>query len=201
MKKLSEEIKSRFYQVIYGEIKVEEFETWLYANKELETYLDEVRYYELISFNYKRPDARYNLEKLLFKDYVVITSYSIHYTKLYEVARKAYLKTAQKKKKSSKEIRSANKKQLNYLKRDIKHINNLLDTYEIIPLNRKLYKYLLVIQEVYRQQRYMHKNRVHSVEHRIVSIHQPHVRPIVRGKANAHTEFGAKINVSSYNFV
>jgi hypothetical protein len=116
-----------------------------------------------------------------------------------EVARKDYLKTAQKKKKSKKEIRSANKKQLSYLKRDIKHINNLLDTYDTIPLNKQQYKYLLVIQEVYRQQRYMHKNRVHSVEHRIVSIHQPHVRPIVRGKANAHTEFGAKINVSLMN--
>lgn len=116
-----------------------------------------------------------------------------------EIARKDYLKTAQKKTKSKKEIRSANKKQLGYLKRDLKHIHNLLDTYERIPLDKKQYKYLLVIQEVYRQQRYMHKNRVHSVEHRIVSIHQPHVRPIVRGKANAYTEFGAKINVSLMN--
>lgn len=116
-----------------------------------------------------------------------------------KVARKDYLKTAQKKKKSKKEIRSANKKQLGYLKRNIKHIYTLLDTYQGIPLPKKQYKYLLVIQEVYRQQRYMHKNRVHSVEHRIVSIHQPHVRPIVRGKSNAQTEFGAKINVSLMN--
>jgi len=115
------------------------------------------------------------------------------------IARKAYLKTAQKKNKSKKEIRSANKKQLNYLERNLKHINKLLDTYQIIPLDKTLYKYLLVIQEVYRQQKYMHKNRVHSVAHRIVSIHQPHVRPIVRGKANAKTEFGAKINVSLMN--
>ena len=35
-----------------------------------------------------------------------------------------------------------------------------------------------------------------SVDNRIVSIHQPHVRPIVRGKANAKVEFGAKINVA-----
>lgn len=116
-----------------------------------------------------------------------------------KVARKDYLKTAQKKVKSNKAIRSANRKQLNYLKRNIKHINKLLDTYDSIPLERKQYKYLFVIQEVYRQQHYMHKNRVHRIEHRIVSIHQPHVRPIVRGKANAHTEFGAKINVSLMN--
>ena len=116
-----------------------------------------------------------------------------------KIARKDYLKTAQKKTKSKKEIHTANKKQLAYLKRNLKHINNLLDTYQGIPLDKKLYKYLLVIQEVHRQQRYMHKNRVHSVENRIVSIHQPHVRPIVRGKSNAQTEFGAKINVSLMN--
>ena len=41
----------------------------------------------------------------------------------------------------------------------------------------------------------MYDNNVKSVNDRIVSIHQPHVRPIVRGKAGAHTEFGAKISI------
>ena len=45
----------------------------------------------------------------------------------------------------------------------------------------------------------MHKEKVHSIEHRIVSIHQPHVRPMVRGKTNANVEFGAKIQVSLMN--
>lgn len=116
-----------------------------------------------------------------------------------KVARKDYLHTAQKKKKSKQEIRSANRKQLNYLKRDIKIIHNLLDTYQGIPLHRKQYKYLLVIQTLYEQQLQMHKTKTHSIEHRIVSIHQPHVRPIVRGKTNAPVEFGAKINVSMMN--
>ena len=34
------------------------------------------------------------------------------------------------------------------------------------------------------------ENRVHTVPDRIVSISQPWVRPIVRGKAHANTEFG-----------
>ena len=39
--------------------------------------------------------------------------------------------------------------------------------------------------------------RTHTLqcENRIVSIFQPHVRPIVRGKARNKTEFGAKIGV------
>lgn len=143
-------------------------------------------------------DARVKSEQLID----ILYDFSRHPVKprtYRKIARKEYLKTAQKKVKSKKEIRSANKKQLGYLKRNIKHIYSLLDTYSSIPLEKKDYKYLLVIQHVYRQQRYMHKNRTHSIEHRIVSIHQPHVRPIVRGKANAHTEFGAKINVSLMN--
>ena len=34
------------------------------------------------------------------------------------------------------------------------------------------------------------------VDQRIVSLSQPHVRPIVRGKAGKPTEFGAKLSVS-----
>jgi hypothetical protein len=57
-------------------------------------------------------------------------------------------------------------------------------------------KYFFVIQHLLEQQESMYKKKSHQVEDRIVSIHQPHVRPIVRGKAKAKTEFGAKINIS-----
>jgi len=40
----------------------------------------------------------------------------------------------------------------------------------------------------------MFKYRENRIENRIVSISQPHVRPIVRGKAGKKTEFGAKIS-------
>ena len=46
------------------------------------------------------------------------------------------------------------------------------------------------------QQQYMYDNRVHSVPDRIVSISQPYIRPIVRGKAKAPVEFGAKLDLS-----
>ena len=64
------------------------------------------------------------------------------------------------------------------------------------PLKHKEQKYLWVIREVYRQQDYMYRNQTHQCEHRIVSIHQPHVRPIVRGKARSKVEFGSKLGVS-----
>jgi len=113
-------------------------------------------------------------------------------------ARKSFLTIAKKKNKSKKEIRKGIRQQLGYLNRNIKHLYDMLDKYDNqqIPFNNQQYKYLLVIQEVYRQQFEMYKNKVHSCSNRIVSIHQPHVRPIVRGKAKANVEFGAKIGVS-----
>lgn len=116
-----------------------------------------------------------------------------------KIARKKYLQTAQKKKKTKKEIRKAVRQQLQYLKRNISNIHKLLEHYDKIPLRKKQYKYLLVIQTLYNQQKYMYDNGVHSVEDRIVSIHQPHVRPIVRGKTNANVEFGSKIQVGLVN--
>ena len=116
-----------------------------------------------------------------------------------EKARKQYLKIAQKKSKTRKDIRTALKQQLSYLGRNIRSIGKILDTLTSIPLKKNQYKYLLVIQHLYQQQKTMYDTKTHSVEDRIVSIHQPHVRPIVRGKAKSKVEFGSKINISLIN--
>jgi hypothetical protein len=58
---------------------------------------------------------------------------------------------------------------------------------------------LLVVNEVYRQQLSMFENKKNSIENRIVSLSQPHIRPIVRGKARGSVEFGAKLSASTYN--
>jgi hypothetical protein len=55
------------------------------------------------------------------------------------------------------------------------------------------------IKILYEQQQYMYSNVTHKVENRIVSLGQPWIRPIVRGKAKTKCEFGAKIDVSVSN--
>jgi len=52
------------------------------------------------------------------------------------------------------------------------------------------------VSEIYRQQQWMWDEKQQRIEDRIVSINQPHVRPIVRGKAGKSTEFGAKLSAS-----
>lgn len=140
-------------------------------------------------------DAREKSEELIDKLY----DKALHVDKprtYRQNARRDYLETAQKRKKTKKQIRSAIRKQLGYLGRNIRSIHCLLDTYHRIPLEKRDMKYLYVIQTLYDQQLLMHKTYTHRVDDRIVSIHQPHVRPIVRGKAKAEVEFGAKINIS-----
>ena len=52
------------------------------------------------------------------------------------------------------------------------------------------------IRTIYEQQKYMYDNHTHSVPDRIVSVSQPFVRPIVRGKTGKPVEFGAKLDIS-----
>lgn len=42
----------------------------------------------------------------------------------------------------------------------------------------------------------MYDNKAHYVAEKIVSISQPYIRPIVRGKVASHVEFGAKMDIS-----
>ena len=116
------------------------------------------------------------------------------------IARKDYLNTAQSKKPSKRKIRLAVGKQLRYLRRNLGHIERLLDLNDALefnfPLPKDLHRYYWIIQLLYDQQLEMFVERKRKVDNRLVSIHQPHVRPIVRGKAKASTEFGAKIHLS-----
>ena len=113
-----------------------------------------------------------------------------------KVARKAYLQVIKKKKRTHKEIRKAIGKQLRFLRRNMGHIEKLWRSGTAWPLTHAQQRTWWVVQQLYAQQLHMHKENTHRVADRIVSVHQPHVRPIVRGKATANTEFGAKLDVA-----
>ena len=104
-----------------------------------------------------------------------------------------------RKKPNRKTVRKAVRKQLGYLRRNLAYIEQLVHCPAAAPLpvlGRRLYKLLLVCHEVYRQQKQMFDTKTRRVDDRIVSLSQPHVRPMMRGKASANTEFGAKLSAS-----
>jgi hypothetical protein len=74
-----------------------------------------------------------------------------------------------------------------------------LKAYKIFPLKQREQKYLMVLHTVYDQQEQMHRTRSKRVDDRIINIHQPHVRPIIRGKEKSKVEFGSKLQVSVVN--
>lgn len=114
-----------------------------------------------------------------------------------QTARKEYLKVAKKRRPTHKEIRKAIKKQLKYVSKNFKIIDLLIKKgASLESLSKKQYKTLLVVSEVHRQQQWMWENKKVRIDDRIVSLNQPHVRPIVRGKAGKNTEFGAKLSAS-----
>lgn len=112
-------------------------------------------------------------------------------------ARKAYLAVTKKRNKSTKVVRRGIKEQLGFVARDFRILDALIDEKGgSFPLSFKDQQRLWVIREVYRQQEEMYRTNSHHIEGRIVSIAQPHVRPIVRGKAGAKVEFGPKLSAS-----
>jgi hypothetical protein len=122
-----------------------------------------------------------------------------------KVARKDYLAYTKTRKHSPKMIRKNLRKQLQYAARDLRIIDGLIDKGALLScLDRQLYRKLLVAAEVYRQQKEMYDAKTHRCDGRIVSITQPHIRPIVRGKEHAPTEFGSKVAigmVGGYAFI
>jgi hypothetical protein len=91
-------------------------------------------------------------------------------------------------------VRETIRKQLGYLSRDLNHIDRMLRQGR--TLDGKQTDRLQTIRTLYAQQKYMYDNNAYSVKDRIVSLSQPFLRPIVRGKTSMSVEFGAKLDIS-----
>ena len=109
-------------------------------------------------------------------------------------ARKDYLKYTRCRKHTARMTRKAIGKQLAYLRRDLDAIDGKLALGKALTARQA--ERLATIRTIYTQQKYMYDHHTHSVPDRIVSVSQPFVRPIVRGKAGKPVEFGTKPDIS-----
>ena len=125
----------------------------------------------------------------------------------YAKAREAYLLLVKMKKKGGKLVKDTISVMLGCLHRDLLTLTDLTageNRYRLEYLRKDQKRVLEATMKMYFQQEQMHRTGEHRCADRIISIFQPHVRPIVRGKAGAKVEFGAKIGVSlveGYNFI
>lgn len=111
------------------------------------------------------------------------------------IADKRYLAESKKRRVNKSSLRKAKRYLLNCLDRNIGHIEEMLDMVPENPLPHKLMRDLWVIRVMNDQQRKMYDERSNRCDDRIVSISQPYVRPIKRGKSGKDVEFGAKLGV------
>ena len=124
----------------------------------------------------------------------------------YKDARRAYLLLIKQKVKKGRLLKDTIAYLLNCLTKDLRQLLCIFAKdhrrYDFLCHYEK--RIITAIIKLLHQQDEMHRTGSHHQPSRIVSIFQPHVRPIVRGKAGANVEFGAKIGVSiveGYNFI
>lgn len=141
-------------------------------------------------------EARMKLEEIIDTLHMPLRGALIKPRTYRQQARLVFLSISKNRNPGRKAMRKAIGKQLGYVRRDLAIIEKLVELVGLGLLSKQQLKNLWVINELYRQQKIMYRTREHRIEDRIVSITQPHVRPVLRGKAGAQTEFGAKVAIS-----
>jgi len=114
-------------------------------------------------------------------------------------ARQCYLNFSKKKTKTRKQIQKTRKSLLQYLKRNVNQLESLVDKAmsQGIKVEKKVLDRLAVIRTVLGQQMEMYRCKTNRIHDRIVSLHRPWTRPIVRGKTgDKQVEFGPKASLS-----
>lgn len=114
------------------------------------------------------------------------------------VGKRAYMAFTKRRKKTMRYIRKVQGQMLRFVRRNIRQIEELLERVpdEFETFKEQVTEQVGVIGCLYAQQKEMWEKRVRRVDNRIVSIHSPHVRPMVRGKDGKDVEFGPKVVLS-----
>lgn len=105
-----------------------------------------------------------------------------------------YLSFAKRRKKSKSQSKKICKALLKYLLRLLDQLSQLKQKHKVV-LNPHQNNRLNTINKLKEQQWLLHFGKEAKVPQRIVSLHKPYVRPIIRGKEVKPVEFGAKVNM------
>jgi IS5 family transposase len=107
------------------------------------------------------------------------------------IGRKAFLTFIKFRKKGNKFRIKIQKKLIRFVHRNLNQAKELLS--KVNNISDKVKQEVEVISKILNQQKQVSQGK--SVKHRIVSIHKPEVRPMVKGKFPNEVEFGQKITL------
>lgn len=113
-----------------------------------------------------------------------------------EIARRKFLRFIRSRRPTKAFVRKAKRQQLGFIRRNLHSIAALMRITGYQILSEKEKGRLALIKTVFRQQMFLYKSRQYSIPDRVLSLSQPHVRAMARGKARAAYEFGSKIAMS-----
>ena len=113
-------------------------------------------------------------------------------------ARQTYLMFSKKRQKTKKMVEKVKKALLQYVRRNLKQMEELVGEAKRRGrvIGDEVVKRLEIVRRMYEQQMEMYRKKVRQIGDRIVSLHKPMVRPIIRGKDGKKVEFGPKAALS-----
>ena len=140
--------------------------------------------------------------KLLWESIVKV--YQIHWQKRkllklrgsrsnYQKHKSSYLGYQRNRRKSKRKDKKLRRQLLKYLLRLLNGLEDLQVKHQF-NLSYKERKLINNVNTIYAQQHELLYGNRENVKQRIVSLHKPHVRPIIRGKEVKQVEFGAKVH-------
>lgn len=107
------------------------------------------------------------------------------------IARKAFLSYIKFRKKGKKLRIKVQKKLIRFTQRNLNQIKSIIP--DVKDVSDKIKNEIGIIEKILIQQKQLSQGK--QVKHRIVSIHKPDVRPMVKGKFPIEVEFGQKITL------
>lgn len=111
----------------------------------------------------------------------------------YEALQKEALNYSKSKRKTKKATKNIIEKLLKLLGHGVRMLKSIIEK-NPEAVGKVHFSRLATIEKVLEQQNFHFNNPTEPVKDRIVSLHKPYVRPIVRGKENKPAEFGIKVN-------
>jgi hypothetical protein len=113
----------------------------------------------------------------------------------FDSQKQKYMRYARLRKKGYRKTKARKKALLYLLHKGISQYEQLLHQTKGGDLSQKMFQLFGTIKKVCLQQQQLFDKPKQKLSERIVSLHKPYVRPIVRGKENKPVEFGMKVHM------
>jgi hypothetical protein len=112
----------------------------------------------------------------------------------YKQVMERYLSFAKMRKKSHDKTQKMISSLLKLLSKGISYLHRMINEQSATMPKGNFQVMFWTVKMVFSQQKAMFESGTHSIQNRIVSLHKPYLRPIVRGKEQHPVEFGMKVH-------